>query len=139
MMVLLDTNVALDYILLREPFYQDAKAITEDSQQGRYTAFVSASAVTDMYYIACGILRDKALVMARLKALLKTVDVATVSGAEIRRAVDLCWGDFEDAVQFTAAERLAVRFVITRDADGFTASSIPVVSPEQFLAMITVD
>jgi predicted nucleic acid-binding protein len=139
MKVLLDTNVALDYILLREPFYQAAKKVVESSQHGRYTAFVSASAVTDIYYIACGMLRDKALVMARIEALLKTVDVAAVTGAEIRRAIDLCWGDFEDGVQFAAGESLAVRFVITRDADGFAASSIPVVSPEQFLDMITVD
>ncbi|MHC6202200.1 PIN domain-containing protein [Breznakiellaceae bacterium SP9] len=139
MNVLLDTNVALDVILQREPFYQNAKKIADGSQRGVYTALVSASAVTDIYYIACKELRDKKLVMARLKLLLKTVDIAAVTDAEIRRAMDLAWNDFEDCVQFTAGERLAVRYIITRDAEGFTASGIPTVSPEQFLAMITVD
>ncbi|GHV80766.1 hypothetical protein AGMMS49944_25570 [Spirochaetia bacterium] len=104
-----------------------------------YTAFVSASAVTDIYYIACRELRDKKLVMARIKLLLKTVDIAAVTGVEIRRAIDLSWADFEDCVQFTAGERLAVRYIITRDPGGFAGSGIPVLSPDQFLTMITVD
>jgi predicted nucleic acid-binding protein len=139
MNVLLDTNVALDVILRREPFYQDAKKIVDGSRGGLYTAFVSASAVTDIYYIACKELRDKKLVMKRLKALLETVGVATVTGAEIHRAIDIAWNDFEDCVQFTAAERLAASYIISRDAGDFAGPGIPAVSPGQFLAMITVD
>ncbi|GHT69838.1 twitching motility protein PilT [Spirochaetia bacterium] len=139
MNVLLDSNIALDIMLRREPFYHDAKDIVEDSQNGVYTAFVSASAVTDIYYIACRILKDEKLVMSRLKALLKTVAVAAVTGAEIHRAINLDWADFEDCVQYTAGENLAVRYIITRDTDGYAASEIPVVSPEKFLDMITID
>jgi predicted nucleic acid-binding protein len=139
MNVLLDTNIALDVILRREPFYQNASNIVKDSRDGIYTAFVSASAVTDIYYIAGGELKDKKLVMDRIKTLLKTVKIAAVTGLEIRRASDLAWTDFEDCVQFTAGENLDARYIITRDAGGFVESEIPTVSPEQFLAMITVD
>ncbi|GHV61361.1 twitching motility protein PilT [Spirochaetia bacterium] len=139
MKVLLDTNIALDVILQREPFYQNSSNIVNDSNDGAYTAFVSASAVTDISYIAGRELRDKKLVMSRLKLLLKTVDIAAVTGVEIHRAIDLAWTDFEDCVQFTAGERLAVRYIITRDPGGFAGSGIPVLSPDQFLAMITVD
>ncbi|AEF84368.1 PIN domain protein [Treponema primitia ZAS-2] len=85
------------------------------------------------------ILRHKKLVMSRLKALLETVDIAAVTDVEIRRAIDLAWTDFEDCVQFTAGERLAASYITTRDAGDFAQSEIPTVSPEQFLAMITVD
>jgi hypothetical protein len=44
-----------------------------------------------------------------------------------------------DAIQYTAGESLAVSYIITRDPEGFAASGIPVVRPEKFLAMITVD
>ena len=139
MNVLLDTNVVLDAILQREPFFQDADDIVDSSKQGAYTAFVSASTVTDIYYIACRRLKDEKLVMERLKVLLETVNVAAVTGREIRRAIELSWNDFEDCVQFTAGERLAARYIITRDPAGFTGSGIPVLSPERFLAMIVVD
>ncbi|GHV28025.1 hypothetical protein AGMMS4952_10760 [Spirochaetia bacterium] len=49
------------------------------------------------------------------------------------------WADFEDCVQYTAGESLAVSYIITRDPDGFAASGIPVVRPEKFLDMITID
>jgi predicted nucleic acid-binding protein len=137
--VLIDTNVLLDVITRREPFYDNAVNIISLAKLGRFTALVSASAITDMYYIACKDLKDKTLVMSRLKALLKTVEVAAVTGVEIHRAIDLAWTDFEDCVQYTAGGSLAVSYIITRDPDGFTASVIPVVSPEKFLDMITVD
>ncbi|GHU96663.1 twitching motility protein PilT [Spirochaetia bacterium] len=138
MNILLDTNVVLDEILRREPFYNPAADIIALAKLGCFTAFMSASTVTDMYYIACKDIKDKTLVMSRLKALLKTVEIAAVTGVEIHRAVDLAWTDFEDCVQFAAGESLAVRYIITRDAEGFASSGIPVVSPEKFLDMITV-
>jgi predicted nucleic acid-binding protein len=140
MKVLLDTNLFLDEMMRRQPFCDKAADIIALAKLGRFTAFVSATAVTDIYYIACKALKDEKLVMSRLKALLKTVDIAAVAGAEIHRAVDLAWADFEDCVQFAAGESLAVSFIITRDAGGFAAASgIPAVSPENFLDMITVD
>jgi predicted nucleic acid-binding protein len=139
MNILLDTNVSLDIILRRQPFCIKASDIIALANRGKFTAFLSASAVTDIYYIACRNLKDETLVMARLTALLKIIDIAAVTGVEIRRAINLDWTDFEDCVQFTAGESLEVRYIITRDAVGFAESNIPTVSPEQFLAMITVD
>jgi predicted nucleic acid-binding protein len=139
MNVLLDTNVVLDEILRRQPFCTKAADIIALSKLGKFTAFLSASTVTDVYYIACKELKDEKLVMTRIKMLLKTVDIAAVTGVEIRRAIDLAWTDFEDCVHFTAGESLNARYIITRDAGGFVESEIPTVSPEQFLAMITVD
>jgi hypothetical protein len=67
------------------------------------------------------------------------VEIAAVTGAEIRRAVDLAWPDFEDCVQFAAGESIQVHYIITRDTGGFSASAIPAVSPGKFIDMITVD
>jgi hypothetical protein len=139
MNVLLDSNIALDEIMRRLPFYERATDIISLAKLGRFTAFLSASAVTDTYYIACRILKDEKLVMSRLKVLLETVDIAAVTGADLRRAIYLDWADFEDCVQYTAGESLAVSYIITRDANGYAASNIPVVSPEKFLDMITID
>ncbi len=58
MQVLIDTNVILDVLLNRNPFVQDAVKILkipEDNMQ----KFVSASAVTDIYYIAYQEIRIK--------------------------------------------------------------------------------
>lgn len=138
MNVLIDTNVALDEILRRQPFCDKAADIIGLAKLGKFTAFLSASAITDVYYIACKNLKDEKLAMLRLKALLKAVGIAAVTGAEIRRAFDLDWSDFEDCVQFAAGENLAVSYIITRDTGGFATSPIPAISPEKFLEIITI-
>ena len=43
--------------------------------------------------------------------------------------------DFEDAVQFHSASRENVDYLVTRDPDGFPTTGVPVLSPEEFLAV----
>jgi predicted nucleic acid-binding protein len=139
MNVLLDSNVVLDHVLKRVPFADNATDIISLAKQGKFSAFVSASAVTDIYYIASKELKSQILALEELKCLLQIVGIAAVTGVEIRRAVDLAWPDFEDCVQFAAGENIQALYIITRDTDGFSASIIPAVSPEKFIDMITVD
>lgn len=50
MKLLIDTNVLLDVLLKREPFYEEsAKVLTLSGKENVYE-FVSASAITDIYY-----------------------------------------------------------------------------------------
>jgi len=74
--------------------------------------------------------------MGLLKEILKTVSIATVSGDEIYRAIELDWNDFEDAVQYTAGEQIHANYIITRDTGGYINSSIPVINPSDFLDII---
>ena len=51
MQVLIDTNVILDVLLNRKGFVQNAVEILKLSEAD-FQKFVSASAITDIYYIA---------------------------------------------------------------------------------------
>jgi predicted nucleic acid-binding protein len=135
--VLFDTNVPLDNILKREPFYKTAVKLLTMCENGYFDGYVSASAVTDMYYIACRQLKDKEAALEGIKTLLSIVSVAAVSDGEIRRALDLSWDDFEDAVQYAAGERVGVDSIVTRNGGDFADSAVPALSPEAFLALIT--
>ena len=135
MNILVDTNVALDALLERQPFYAAAVEVLGLSTLG-IGIFVSASAITDIYYISSKHRGSKKAAVELLKRLLLNVDVATVSGAEIRRAIALDWGDFEDAVQYTVGECLAVDYIVTRNIADFTAAALPVVTPEGFLSLV---
>jgi predicted nucleic acid-binding protein len=50
MKILIDTNIASDVLLQRQPFYSDAIKIFALSKGG-IELFISASAITDIYYI----------------------------------------------------------------------------------------
>jgi predicted nucleic acid-binding protein len=53
----------------------------------------------------------------------------------INRAMDAPIDDFEDAVQFYSASRENVDYLVTRDPDGFPRTGVPVLSPQEFLAI----
>jgi hypothetical protein len=74
--------------------------------------------------------------MTLIKDLLENVDVAAVTGNEIRQAVNLDWGDFEDAVQYAVGESIAVDYIVTRNKNDFASAILPVVSPDEFLALL---
>ena len=135
MRVLIDSNVALDHMLQREPFCKSSDKIIDFTSETN-EVLISASAVTDVFYIARKHFRDKHKAMTALKKLLQTVKVATVDDADIRRAIALDWADFEDAVQFVASEGAAADCVVTRDKRGYASSTMTVLTPAEFLGYL---
>ena len=51
MRVLLDTNIILDFFLEREPFFHDASELCDAIADRRIEGFITASSVTDIFYI----------------------------------------------------------------------------------------
>lgn len=94
----IDTNVVLDVLLRREPFFRAAAEVLNLTQRDEVREYVSASAITDIYYIANKQMKDRDAVRDLLKRLLMVVSVAAVSEREIQNALNLAWGDFEDSV-----------------------------------------
>jgi len=134
--VQIDTNVVLDDMLERQPFCVDAKRILFMAKQGYFRCFVSASAITDLFYISSKEWRSKETAMDTLKTLLSIVSVAGVDEEIIRRAVSLGWDDFEDAVQYAAGEAVPVDYLVTRDPAGFADAAIQALNPAEFLDLI---
>ncbi|MDE7206566.1 MAG: PIN domain-containing protein, partial [Lachnospiraceae bacterium] len=49
--ILIDTKILLDYILMREPFYEDAKNIVAVCADGMVKACIAAHSVSNMFFI----------------------------------------------------------------------------------------
>ena len=135
MKILIDANVALDVLLERQPFYVSGTKVLSLSKGG-IELFLSASTVTDIYYIIRKQLKDKEAALTLLKNLLASVDIATVTSNEIHRAIDLNWNDLEDAVQYATGETIAVDYLVTRNISDFSALGFPVVTPDELLNII---
>ena len=132
MKILIDTNVTIDVILENQPFLASSVKIIGLAELG-IKLFLSASAITDIYYIVSRAKKSKKIAMSLIKDLLESVDVAAVTGNEIRQAVSLDWDDFEDAVQYAAGESIAVDYIVTRNKADFASAALPVVSPDELL------
>lgn len=138
MRVFVDTNVLLDVLAEREPFYADSQRVWTLSEAGRIEAFVSAVSFTNCYYIV----RKYAGARRAEKALRLLRDVFTpadLTSQVINQAMDSGFADFEDAVQFYSAARAQAECIITRDVDHFPRAHPPVLSPAEFLAVHQFD
>jgi len=136
MKVLIDSNVALNKLLKQPVFFNGSNTIFNLAEIGQISGYISASAITDIYYISRKSL-GKPAAREALKNMLRVFQPATVTGDDIFKALDLDWGDFEDSVQFVVGEGLSIDYIITHNTKDFFSCSIPAVTPEQFIDIIT--
>lgn len=135
MKLLIDTNVVLDVLLRREPFFRTAAEVLSLTQRDEVREYVSASAITDIYYIANKQMKDRDAVRDLLKRLLMIVSVAAVSEREIQNALNLAWGDFEDSVQYSVALLNEMDGIVTRNPSDYQEANIQIWLPEQALEL----
>ncbi len=136
MRILIDTNIVLDVILKRYPFYDDSVEVFGLAKKDMIEEYISASAVTDIYYLLCRQLKNKKQAKRLLRELFKIVSIAGVTEREIQNAMELDWSDFEDAVQYSVALLQTMDGIVTRNLDDYEGSEIPVWMPGQALEMI---
>lgn len=135
MKLLIDTNVVLDVLLQREPSCRTATAVLNLTQRDDVREYVSASAITDIYYIANKQMKDRDAVRDLLKRLLMVVSVAAVSEREIQNALNLAWGDFEDSVQYSVALMNKMDGIVTRNPSDYQEANMRIWLPEQALEL----
>jgi len=134
MKIFLDTNVLLDVLAHREPFYRVSARIWSLAETGEVEAFISAMSFNNIYYIV----RKAAGNEEAHKALRLLREVFTTVAPDskiVSQAIDLQSGDFEDAVQLLSATRAKSDFFITRDTGDFPQSNTRLLTPEEFLAL----
>lgn len=136
MRVLLDTNVVLDVLLRRGQWLADAEAVWRATSRGQLTACITASSLTDIYYISR---RLASLSSARqvVRQCLDCLELLPVDGEMLEQAYALHAADFEDALQIAAAMRGGLDAIVTRDPKGFSVSQIRVLSPSQLTARMS--
>ena len=136
MRVLLDTNVLLDVFLQRAPWVAEASAVWQANDQGRITAFVPATALTDIYYVARRLVgRQRARTAVR--TCLDAFETCTVDRQALEHAFSLPGSDFEDNLQIACALLYRLDAIVTRDKQGFTGATIPALTPAELLTQFT--
>ena len=133
MKLLIDTNVILDVLFNREPFNSDACEILKLSALSELELFVSASAITDIYYIVRKELKDSEKSRDAIKRILEIVNIAGVSSAEISNALSLAWKDFEDSVQYSVAYLQGMDGIVTRNPRDYEGSRVKIYEPQDAL------
>lgn len=132
MKLLLDANVVLDVLAMREPHWKASAGVLARVESGKAKGLIAAHSVTTIYYLLSKHLNRKKA-RAAIVQLLNVLDVAAVNHHVILDALSLGWEDFEDAVQAAAALHAKATLLISRNPKDFAPLTIPVLTPDEFL------
>ncbi|GHV24737.1 twitching motility protein PilT [Spirochaetia bacterium] len=133
MNILIDTNIALDVMLNRTEFYTESAQILLMAEKRIIDGYISASAITDIYYFIQKEKKNKKVTLSHIKELVKMIHIATITKNEVNRAIALEWNDFEDSIQYTVGESINAQYIITRNPKDYETSTIPVIMPAKFI------
>ncbi|MDR0501392.1 MAG: PIN domain-containing protein [Coriobacteriales bacterium] len=133
MKLLIDTNVILDACLGREPWRKAAEKLVLACAEEKVTGCVTASSITDIYYILNKALHSAEQAKQNVQKIVTLLDVLDVNGSDCEKAIYSPVSDFEDALLTCCAKRHKVQYIVTRDTKHFEGSPIKVILPIDLL------
>ena len=135
MRILVDTNVILDWLMSRSPFYSNAERIMKEYFFGNIDGYIASHTITDLFYI----LRKDFSVEERKQLLLficsRFQSISEDKAAIVEVLEDERCKDIEDGLQMMCASLQNLDFIIKRNISDFQNSIVPAMLPEEFLTL----
>lgn len=132
MRVLIDDCVIIDALQNRYPFADIAKEIVRYVAKRKIRGYITASSVTDIYYIMRKYIHNEKETHDAIDKLLKIFEIIDITNKDLRDALCSKMQDFEDAVISVAAKKYDLDLIITRNLDDFKFSEVVAMSPNDF-------
>ncbi|MCF6239891.1 MAG: PIN domain-containing protein [Bacteroidales bacterium] len=129
----LETNIVIDLLSRRLPFYEEAAVIFSLSDKKKIKLFISSLTIANMGYILTKQIGTKKAkeVLRKLRLI---VQVLPLEDKIISLALnDDNFKDFEDGLQYYTAAENDIEIIITRNLKDFKYSKIPVMTAKQFI------
>jgi len=127
-----DTNVMLDFLGERKPFYTSAAKIATLADKREVKVIVSAlSYATISYFLTKyeGLNGTK----NKLRKFKVISEICELDELIIEKGLNSDFSDFEGSLQYFSALRTECDIIITRNGKDFKKSQIPVMTPDEFL------
>jgi predicted nucleic acid-binding protein len=136
MTVYFDTNVIVDILLKREPFFKASFEALSKIANKSAKGIIGTSAITDIYYIINKEMKDNEKSLNSIFNILKILSLVSVIPQDIFAAKKLNMPDFEDSVVSAMANRQNADYIITRNIDDFKNSPIIAITPNDFTKLV---
>ena len=133
--ILIDTNVLLDYLLEREPFFEDAKKVILSCAEGNTKGCIAAHSISNMFFI----LRKDYTQKERRKILFNLCTIFDVEGIDkvklLSGLANEDFSDFEDCLQMECAKSYGADYIVTRNVSDYSISDIKAILPSEYLGL----
>ncbi len=133
--ILIDTNVLLDYLLEREPFFDDAKKVILSCIEGNIKGCIAAHSISNMFFI----LRKDYTAKERREILLNLCTIFNIEGIDKAKLLSGLanedFSDFEDCLQMECAKSYGAEYIVTRNVADYSTSEIKAILPSEYLGL----
>ena len=131
MRLMIDTNIILDVLLERGPFFEQSRNVLNLCESKDIYGFISASTATDIFYIIRKALGSTDETYTALGHILNIVKVLTVTNDDVNQAFLQKSRDFEDCLLATCAKSNKCDGIVTRNKRNFLSFDIMLYSPDE--------
>ena len=136
MRAVIDTCVVVDALQHREPFAENAEKIFLLCANQQFEGFLTAKAVTDIYYLAHRQTHSDTETRAILTKLCTLFSLLDTTALDIRKAITSATADFEDGVMIETAVRSGMDCIVTRNTKDYSKAELPVYTPAEFICKL---
>lgn len=138
MKVTLDVNVFLDVFQKREPHYAASAQVVSMVIGGTLAGVCPAHGLTTLYYLVRKH-ASKPEAEAAMDEVLRHFQIGNIETSGWQEARSLPIADFEDAIVAVVAMATESVFIITRNVVDFAGSSVPAITPDDFLSQLAME
>ncbi len=136
MKILINTNIVLDFLLQREPFFPDAARLFQAIGQSQVNGYITATTLTDIFYLARRHTQGLEKARQAVSLVLTALDICAVDRPVLEAAFTSELTDFEDAVQIFSALAQNLDAIVTRNVKDFRSSPLPIYAPADLLRQL---
>ena len=140
MRAVLDTNVVIDVLQKREPWFQDGAIIFHAVANKQVIGCLTSKQIADLHFFSRkqftgeeNVDASARQVIGKLLFLFELIDTL---GIDCQNALGINNGDYEDAILIESAARAGVDCIVTRNPDHFSQCSVQIYSPEEFVDIL---
>jgi predicted nucleic acid-binding protein len=130
--ILLDTNIALDLLARRMPFYNDTAELFSLADKKTIRLSLSSRSLTNIHYVITKF-KPEQETRKILRNLIILVRVLSFDDKIVDLALNSDFNDFEDAIQYFTAIENDQELIVTRNMSGYYESKIPVMTAREFI------
>jgi len=134
--VFTDTNIVIDLLSRREPYYEEAAALFSLADKKQIELAVSSLTIANVSYALLKQM-DSNKAKSILRKLRLIVKILPLDDKIVGLALnDEAFSDFEDGLQYFTAIENGQELIITRNLKDFKNSKLPVMMAKQFIETI---
>ena len=131
--IFIDTNVLMDLLGEREPYYEPIAKIATLAERDELTMVVSPISFATVNYLLSKYESPK-IAKEKLRKFKILSVICSITEQTIEKGLNSSFKDFEDALQYFGATEAECEMIITRTGKDFKQSLLPVMTATEFLS-----